>query len=127
VKYRKKETKGKAAQNGSPHTEGKSERPVVTVDYERYAHFLENADLTEDQKREFLQTIWNIIVEFVSLGFGVHPLQQVNGSCGKPKDNAPISPLTTIDGVYLDHQLLTGKFERATDQETVRRSEQVES
>ena len=46
--------------------------PVVTVDYDLYAHYLEDSDLSEKEKREFLQMLWNIICEFVSLGFGVH-------------------------------------------------------
>ena len=51
-------------------------KPVILVDYEKYAHFLDDADLSDEEKQEFVQTIWSIIVEFVSLGFGVHPLQQ---------------------------------------------------
>ena len=31
--------------------EGASARPVLTVDYELYAHFLDDSDLTEEQKR----------------------------------------------------------------------------
>ena len=38
-----------------------------TFDFIRYAHFLENTDLTEEQKHELLQAAWNIAVEFVSL------------------------------------------------------------
>ncbi len=91
---------------------------VITVDYERYAHMLEDADLSEDQKREFLQTIWNIIVEFVSLGFGVHPLQQVQNSCGERQDITSKPTLTAPDGVYLDHQYLEENFTNAADLET---------
>ncbi|KZD12408.1 hypothetical protein [Oceanibaculum pacificum] len=57
--------------------------PVITVDYDLYAHYLEESDLSEDQKREFLQALWNLVVSFVSLGFGVHPAQQVEIACGK--------------------------------------------
>ena len=53
----------------------------VHLDYELYEHYLAECDLTEDQKREFLETLWSIIVGFVDLGFGVHPVQQV---CGEP-------------------------------------------
>ena len=74
-----------------------AEPRIVTVDYDLYAHFLEDSELSEEQKREFLQALWNIVVEFVSLGFGVHPTQQNGTACGKnsnevqgltiPKDN----------------------------------------
>lgn len=62
---------------GVCHSEG--EPPVITVDYEAYAHFLDDAELSEAEKRALLQSLWNVIVDFVSLGFGVHPLQQVQG------------------------------------------------
>ncbi|WMS43117.1 hypothetical protein RDV64_01550 [Acuticoccus sp. MNP-M23] len=46
-------------------------------DVARYAALLEGSDLTEAQKGQFLEALWSIIVAFVDLGFGVHPLQQV--------------------------------------------------
>ena len=66
----------------APHR-GSPAKPLILVDYERYAHLLDDEDLTEDQKQEFLQTLWSIIVEFVSLGFNVHPLQQVSSGLDK--------------------------------------------
>lgn len=55
-------------------------RAVVTFDAARYEHFLEEMDLTDEQKRALLEALWSIIVGFVDLGFGVHPVQQ---SCGQ--------------------------------------------
>lgn len=54
-------------------------RPVVTVDIERYQAYLEGSGLSEAQKEEFIQALWSIVVAFVELGFGVHPLQEVCG------------------------------------------------
>lgn len=64
--------------SGSPFSFETSEagEPVMTVDYDAYAHFLEDSDLSEDEKRALLQSLWNVIVECVSMGFGVHPMQQ---------------------------------------------------
>jgi len=66
-------------------------KPVITVDYEKYAPLLDDPDLSEDQKREFLQALWNIITNFVDLGFGVHPVQLACGesknSCGESAKN----------------------------------------
>ena len=87
-------------------------RPAITVDYERYAHFLEDADLTEDQKREFLQALWSIIVNFVDLGFGVHPLQQ---ACGKLDDNGPKTPTSGQDAVQSKEHSITRKFDESAD------------
>ena len=90
-------------------------RPVITVDYERYAHFLDEADLSEEQKREFLQTLWNIIVEFVSLGWGVHPLQQAQNPCGQLGENSLKTPLTAPNELYLDQQFISENFLKASD------------
>ena len=51
-------------------------KPEVLIDYSRYEAYLDSVDLSDDQKQEFLGTLWNIIAAFVDLGFGVHPLQQ---------------------------------------------------
>lgn len=98
-----------------------SKAPAITVDYDLYAHFLDDADLTEDQKREFLQAVWNIIVEFVSLGFGVHPAQQVQNDCGKPPKISLKAPLTKSHAVKCEDQKLAGNFENAADQATEQR------
>lgn len=58
-------------------------KPTLTVDVEKYQAYLDGSDMTEAQKEEFLQALWSIIVSFVELGFGVHPLQEV---CGKPPE-----------------------------------------
>ena len=50
---------------------------ALTIDYALYDEFLKDPDLSEDQRREFLDILWNIIVNFVDIGFGIHPLQQV--------------------------------------------------
>ncbi len=49
---------------------------TINIDYACYKYYLENSELSDAQKREFLDTLWSIIVGFVDLGFGVHPLQQ---------------------------------------------------
>ena len=92
-------------------------RPVITVDYEKYAHFLEDADLSEDQKREFLQTLWNIIVGFIDLGFGVHPAQQAQNPCGQLAENLPLSALTAPDKVKCPDSMLVENFEEAAQRD----------
>lgn len=115
--YRNKKQQANA--NNSNRESGGEENShgVITVDYERYAHFLEDSDLTEEQKREFLQTLWNIIVNFVDLGFGVHPLQQAEKPCGKLKENSSEATLTAHDAIYLDPQLLVNNYTKAADPE----------
>lgn len=69
---------------------------IVTVDYEAYAHLLDDADLSEDDKRQLLQALWSIICSFVQLGYGVQPAQQ---ACGKLFDASPKSPSAAPDMV----------------------------
>jgi hypothetical protein len=42
--------------------------------------FFEDEDISEDDKRQMIEALWSIMVSFVDLGFGVHPVQQ---ACGK--------------------------------------------
>jgi hypothetical protein len=58
-------------------------RPVVTLDVALYESYLADSGMTEDQKREFLELLWSIIVGFVDLGFAIDPVQQAVGAdCG---------------------------------------------
>lgn len=62
--------------------------PMLHIDYEYYAKFLEDVDATDDEKRELIEAIWNVIVEFISLGFHVHPMQQAGLLNAEPdRDN----------------------------------------
>jgi hypothetical protein len=108
VKYRKTKNKGKPTQSNPPHAEETHTPPIVTVDYERYAHFLEEADLTEKQTREFLQIIHNIIISFIDLGFGVHPLQQ---ACGQGENNPSKTASSTQSVLDYPDKLLAENFE----------------
>lgn len=60
--------------------------PTLTVDWEAYGHYLDESDLTDEEKREFIETIWAIVVGFVDLGFAVRSPEE---SCGqKPSPDA---------------------------------------
>lgn len=72
--------KNKSGHEGLKDKFDLSSKPTMTVDVERYQKFLDGSDMSSAEKEEFLQTLWQIIVSFVELGYGVHPLQEV---CGK--------------------------------------------
>ena len=60
-----------------PSADAKSAaRPALTLDVALYERYLEDSDLTDDQKHAFLETLWSVIVTFVDLGFGIEPVQQ---------------------------------------------------
>lgn len=102
-------------------------RPVITVDYDLYAHYLEDTDLSEDEKREFLQTLWNIVCEFVAMGFGVNPVQQAKESCGKPSETALNTPLSGPDEVQYPDTTLVTKFMGATGSDKTPEEKGVEN
>jgi hypothetical protein len=54
--------------------------PRLTIDWDAYLPFFEDENISEDQKREMIEALWSIMVSFVDLGFGIHPIQQ---ACGK--------------------------------------------
>ena len=89
----------KAGAGGLGHKFGASAKPLITVDVEKYQSYLDGTDMTEAQKAEFLQTLWSIIVNFVELGFGVHPLQEV---CGQNAENGENADDDTDDAVEFD-------------------------
>lgn len=76
-----------------------STKPTMAVDVERYQRYLDDTDLTEAEKKEFLQALWNVIISFVELGFGVHPLQEV---CGKDAGIDTESAEGGLDALVLD-------------------------
>jgi len=67
------------ARNGLTDKLVTSARPIVTVDVERYQAWFDAADLSAAQKEQFTQSLWFIVMTFVELGFGVHPLHAVYG------------------------------------------------
>jgi len=63
--------------------------PALSLDWERFGTHLDASDLTDAQKREFLKTLWSLVVSFVDLGLGLHPLQLImDNSCEQKSDLA---------------------------------------
>jgi len=56
---------------------GKASLPTLTIDWELYDKYLDESNLSDTEKREILENLWSMVVSFVYLGIGVHPLQQV--------------------------------------------------
>ena len=63
----------------NPSAEDSSSCKRLTIDLKAYEPYLADSDLTEEQKQEFLKTLWSIVVSFVDLGFDIHPVQQAGG------------------------------------------------
>lgn len=78
-----------------------SAKKTVTLDIERYQSYLDGLDVSDERKEEFLRAMFSIVITFVGLGFGVHPLQQVGEQepCGKEAGGADQRPKDVVDRV----------------------------
>lgn len=59
---------------------------TLTIDVAKYQEYLDGADMTQEQKEDYLRAVWTVVMAFVELGFGVHPLQEVWGQDGESLD-----------------------------------------
>ena len=96
-------------------------RPALSIDWDLYGRYLEESDLSDDQKREFIETLWNIMVSFVDLGFGLHPLQQ---ACEHKHDLSQLEPSDVLGSTRsLSHKV----FLKAADNPEKDHAERSES
>lgn len=51
----------------------------MPLDIQKYTHFVEGFDLSDKQKRELIQAVWQIMESFADRSWGIHPLQQGSG------------------------------------------------
>ncbi len=61
-------------------------KKTLTIDVDKYQAYLDGADMTPEQKDEYLRAVWSVVMTFVELGFGVHPLQEVWGKDAEALD-----------------------------------------
>lgn len=55
----------------SPTEESAGYPGMLELDVEKYLPYVENFDITEEQKVEYLRTLWSIMSAFVDLGWDV--------------------------------------------------------
>ncbi len=61
---------------------GPPAKRVLSIDLDRYQSYLDDANVSESDKRLFIEALWTVVVSFVDLGFGVEPLEK---NCGQPE------------------------------------------
>jgi len=61
----------------------------MNPDMEEYRHYLDDTDMTEEQKTEYIEMLWRVTEEFVAYGFETHPIQQAQSSRAKADDCIP--------------------------------------
>jgi hypothetical protein len=91
----------KESEPANPSAEDRSGCKRLTIDLKAYEPYLADSDLTEEQKQEFLQALWSIIVAFVDLGFDIHPVQQVSG---------PETKIDELIASHLDNMLSSDQY-----------------
>ncbi len=49
----------------------------LQLNHLKYIDYIDDPHLTDEQKKEFLQTLWTIMAAFVDLGFGVDSVMPI--------------------------------------------------
>ncbi|MDD9911200.1 MAG: hypothetical protein OXR62_16150 [Ahrensia sp.] len=107
--------------NTTSTDEPKTDRPILHIDYALYESHLKESNLSEAEKQAFLESLWDIIVGFVDLGFGVHPLQQ---ACEQELD---LSSLMATDVICSKKGYPKTQFAEAADHHADDRAERIKA
>lgn len=92
---------------------GPDPKPLsIEFDAAEFVHFLNEADWNDEQKAEYVTLVWNIVCEFVALGWGVHAVQQAQTDCGKLPDSHANSVRSGNDVIDFSHGDLIEEFMR---------------
>ena len=91
-------------------------RPAITVDYETYAHHFADSGMSEDEARACLHALANILVEFVAMGFDVHPVQQAQNARGQLSASALRPTDRAVSVIDCDDNPGTGETEEAREE-----------
>ena len=58
-------------------------RLALTLDLERYLGQLDDWQISDDQKTEFISALWGLLLNFAELGYEIHPAQEAQKAKGK--------------------------------------------
>ena len=85
---------------------------LLELDFEAYAPFLEDADISDDDKRQLIETLWSLVVSFVQLGYGLSPVQQAlevrqsaEPACGQFAESQDSGAISAYDPVYYNYSI----------------------
>jgi hypothetical protein len=84
--------------------------PSLSVDWSVYKPFLEDQDISDDQKKELIETVWAVIVGCVNLGFEIQSPQQ---ACEQNGDTGIFSPADMLSSLDSQNQLKTDHHDKA--------------
>lgn len=78
-------------------------------DYDRYAPYITDLDLSPAEQRELLGVVWSIMTAFADMGFGIEPTQLI---CGWIEETRRTSANLGEDAVESGNQTTTQTFRR---------------
>lgn len=84
-------------QDSSAAGDASSNRSVLEIDFAKYLECTKNFDATEEQQRELIISLYQIMLAFVDMGFDLNPVQHVseaNFACGQNGENSNSTPET---------------------------------
>lgn len=61
-------------------------RPGLHLNWEEWLPYLDDLNATEAEKRQFIETLWSIVIAFVDLGWDVAPGPSSKETCGQVLD-----------------------------------------
>ena len=85
----------------------------IEIDYDLLGKELESSNLSEEEKKEFIDCVCWIMLSFVDLGFGIEPAQQALLAGQSEIDHRPQSTIPFVDMIMASD--LTDKFKTSTD------------
>lgn len=87
-----------------------SASPSIAFDVADFLHFLSETDWSEAEKIEYASLVWDIVCEFVAMGFALHPLQLAQECSGKLESLTTLPGKHSADMVESTHQSLIREF-----------------
>lgn len=91
-------------------------RPTLNIDVAEFEHYLAECEGTEAEKREYLETLSQLICELVAFGFGIHPVQEVT-DCGKDSQTVTDTTLIGTNLLKYDDAKQDGETSNNKDQQ----------
>ncbi len=89
--------------------------PVMEIDLSEFLHFLDDTHLSDKEKMECLEIHWRIICDLMSLGFGIHPVQQAQNACGKDAEPPTQQTFEGSEMLELGHSEIIKTFGKSAD------------
>lgn len=94
-----------------PENAASTPMPSISIDWDFYAEFLKDVNMSDDERLEFLQALVSIVIGFVDLGFNVHPAQlatkdaiEKKQTCESIVDTAPSSAPDVLNSVHANKE-----------------------